>query len=104
MVGADLSRTGSIVRIVCTCGTEGILVGNFRRLSKGVQPNGSHYANINCSTQYEQSFQHNKHKHTNKKAATDQDSPYNHNTHHKIHQGMQSLHNIQKPHIHTTSV
>ena len=46
--------------------------------SKGVQSNSSPCANNHCSTQYEQSFRHNKHTHTNQKAATDHDSRHNH--------------------------
>ena len=55
-------------------------------------------------TRYKQSFSHNKHTHTNQKAATDQYSRHNHEVHRKLHQGTQSLHNIEKPHIHTTSI
>ena len=69
---------------------------------KGVQPNGSLCANNHCSTRYEQSFRHNKHTHTNSKAATDQHSRHNNEIHRKLHQMTQNLHNIQKPHIHTT--
>ena len=46
--------------------------------SKRVQPNGSPCANNHCSTRYEQSFRHNKHRHTNQKAATDKHSMHNH--------------------------
>ena len=35
-------------------------------------------ANNHCSTQYEQSFRHNKHTHTNQKAATDKHTRHNH--------------------------
>ena len=72
--------------------------------SKGVQPNGFPCANNHCSTRYEQSFRHNKHTHTYQKAATDQHSRHNHQVHKKLHQGTQSLHNIYKSHILTTSI
>ena len=41
---------------------------------------------------------HNKHTRTNHKAATDQHSRHNHEVHRKLHQGTQSLPNIQKLH------
>ena len=48
-------------------------------VAKGfIQPNGSPCANNHCSTQYEQSFRHNKHTHTNQKAATGKHSRHNH--------------------------
>ena len=58
----------------------------------------------NCSTRYEQFFRHNKHTHTSQKAAIDPHSRHNHKVNHKLPQEMQSLHNIHKPHIHTTSI
>ena len=42
--------------------------------------------------------------HTNQKATTDQHSRHIHEVHRKLHQDMQCLYNIQKPHIHTTSI
>ena len=38
------------------------------------------------------------------KAATDKHSMHNHKVNRKLHQGTQSLYNIQKPHIPTTYV
>ena len=49
-------------------------------------------------------IRHNKHTHTNQKAATDQHCRQNHEVHCKLHQGTQSIHNIQKPHIHTVNL
>ena len=54
-----------------------------------------HTLNKQCSTRYKQSFRHNKHTHTNQQAATDQDSRQNHYVNRKLHQGTQSLHNIE---------
>ena len=71
--------------------------------SRGVQPNGFPCVNNHCSTRYEHSYRHNKHTHTNQKADTDQDSRHNHKFHRTLHQVTQSLHNIHKSHILTTS-
>ena len=42
--------------------------------------------------------------HTNQEAATYKHSRHNHYVHRKLHQGTQSLHNIYKSHIQTTSI
>ena len=42
--------------------------------------------------------------HTTQKATTDQHSRHNHKVYRNLHQETQSLHNIQKPHSHTTSI
>ena len=46
------------------------------------------------------SFRHNKHKHTNQKVVIHKHSRHNH----KIRRKRKVLYNIQKPHIHTTSI
>ena len=51
-----------------------------------------------CNTRYAQSCRHNKHTHTNQKAATDKPYRHNHKVHRKLHQGTQSLHNIEITH------
>ena len=66
-------RNGVTSMDTCACGRDAENAVD----TKGVQPNGSPFANNHCSTRYEYSFRHTKHTHTNQ-AATDQETGHNH--------------------------